>query len=144
MWEILTLGREMPFSTMTDDDVIDNCDRWYSSGSVAGDDDADMPSASAAAPVHLERPALCPREIYDLLCECWQRDEDRRPSFHDVHMFLQRKNCGYNPVDERSGASLHSSSGGGGGIVSAATMTRLGNSTLANCASRSTAVPSYV
>jgi serine/threonine protein kinase len=143
MWEILTLGREVPFSTMTDDEVIENCDRWYGSSSSSSDDDADQPPS--AAPVHLDRPALCPREIYDLLCECWQRDEDRRPSFHDVHMFLQRKNCGFNPADERSGASFgHTLVGGGGGIGSAATMTRFGNATLGSSASRSTAVPSYV
>jgi serine/threonine protein kinase len=137
MWEVLTLGREVPFSTMTDDEVIDNCDRWY--GCSSSSDDADLPPP--AAPVHLDRPALCPREIYDLLCECWQRDEDRRPSFHDVHMFLQRKNCGFNPVDERSSASSGYASVG---IGSAATMTRFGNTTLGSSASRSTAVPSYV
>jgi len=43
------------------------------------------------------RPAGCPRELYDLMVECWQRDADLRPSFRDMHVFLQRKNVGYVP-----------------------------------------------
>lgn len=99
-WEVLTFARETPLSSLTDDDVVDNCERWYHS--------EDPPSSSSSGPATvLDRPALCPREIYDLLRECWQRDEERRPTFHEVHMFLRRKNSGYNPRDEpRSSSTL--------------------------------------
>jgi len=30
--------------------------------------------------------------------ECWQRDESKRPPFHEIHLFLQRKNLGYDPT----------------------------------------------
>lgn len=42
-------------------------------------------------------PPNCPREIYDLMCECWQRNESNRPNFREIHLFLQRKNLGYKP-----------------------------------------------
>ena len=32
------------------------------------------------------------------MLECWQRDENERPSFREIHLFLQRKNLGYNPL----------------------------------------------
>lgn len=42
-------------------------------------------------------PLNCPREIYDLMCECWQRNESSRPNFREIHLFLQRKNLGFKP-----------------------------------------------
>jgi len=99
-WEILTFARETPLSRLTDDEVVDNCERWYHQGAAAAAA-GDSPPSSPGAPAELlDRPALCPREIYDLLRECWQRDEERRPTFNEVHMFLRRKNSGYNPRDE--------------------------------------------
>ena len=32
------------------------------------------------------------------MLECWQRDENERPSFREIHLFFQRKNLGYNPL----------------------------------------------
>ena len=46
----------------------------------------------------LPSPFQCPREVRDLMLECWQRDENERPSFREIHLFLQRKNLGYNPM----------------------------------------------
>lgn len=43
-------------------------------------------------------PLNCPREIFDLMCECWQRNESSRPNFREIHLFLQRKNLGYKPI----------------------------------------------
>ena len=48
-------------------------------------------------------PANCPREMYDLMCECWNRQESVRPTFREISMFLQRKNMGYNPAEEKLG-----------------------------------------
>jgi len=129
-WEVLTGARDTPLSRLTDEQVVDNCERWYhvttgaaAAGSGGGGGVAPGSGAAAAgsgggggvapgsgggdpAPAAvLQRPTLCPREIYDLLRECWQRDEERRPSFHEVHMFLRRKNAGYDPRDEPRAAS---------------------------------------
>ncbi|RZC40456.1 Pkinase Tyr domain containing protein [Asbolus verrucosus] len=47
---------------------------------------------------YLPRPAACPREIYDLMGECWKRNATDRPRFAEIHLFLQRKNLGYMPA----------------------------------------------
>jgi len=129
-WEVLTFARETPLSSLTDDEVVDNSERWYHSEDSSTSGPAEM----------LDRPALCPREIYDLLRECWQRDEERRPTFHEVHMFLRRKNSGYNPRDEPRTAT-------------AATLARIGSKTLkepaVSCSNASntlavTSTPSFV
>ena len=53
--------------------------------------------------VVLPCPSNCPKEIYDLTRECWNRQESERPTFREIHMFLQRKNMGYNPAEEKLG-----------------------------------------
>ena len=85
LWEILTFARERPFDALTDDQVVDNCTRCC---------------AGHQLDVVLGQPANCPREIYDLMVECWNRVQLHRPSFREIHMFLQRKNMGYSPSSE--------------------------------------------
>ncbi|KAH8298160.1 hypothetical protein KR018_010081, partial [Drosophila ironensis] len=82
LWEILTFAREQPFKHLPDKHVLENIN-------LIQQDDK----------LHelLTMPPNCPREIYDLMCECWQRNESSRPSFREIHMFLQRKNLGFNP-----------------------------------------------
>nr|XP_027226363.1 discoidin domain-containing receptor 2-like [Penaeus vannamei] len=82
LWEMLTLGRQQPYERLSDEGVIENLSHFYH------DDGGEM---------FLSQPALCPREIYDLLQECWRRNEADRPNFRDIHVFLQRKNQGYSP-----------------------------------------------
>jgi hypothetical protein len=38
--------------------------------------------------------------------ECWQRDESERPSFREIHLFLQRKNLGYDPSCDLESADV--------------------------------------
>lgn len=83
LWEILTLAREQPLTLLSDDDVIENCGRCY-----RGDTHR----------VTLDQPSNCPKELYDLMVECWNLNDSLRPSFIEIHMFLQRKNMGYRPV----------------------------------------------
>ncbi|KAH8334618.1 hypothetical protein KR059_012409 [Drosophila kikkawai] len=85
LWEILTFAREQPYEHMTDENVIENIGHIYQ-------DDA----------MHelLPMPPNCPREIYDLMCECWQRNESSRPNFREIHLFLQRKNLGFKPQNQ--------------------------------------------
>lgn len=90
MWEILTFARQQPYDTLTDDDVIENCTHLYQSDGCE---------------VTLPQPVYCPKEIYDMIKECWNREEHLRPSFREIHMFLQRKNMGYIPRDEMVNSS---------------------------------------
>ncbi|KAJ3661385.1 hypothetical protein Zmor_005782 [Zophobas morio] len=82
LWEIMTFAREQPFEELSDDKVIENVTHFYQ-------DDGKH--------VLLSTPINCPKEIFDLMCECWQRNESDRPNFREIHLFLQRKNLGYNP-----------------------------------------------
>ena len=77
--------REQPFDTHTDEEVIDNCGHYYRADGLE------------TLPPY---PSTAPKEIYDLMCECWNRDEVHRPAFREIHMFLQRKNMGYDPRDD--------------------------------------------
>ncbi|KAE8746603.1 hypothetical protein FOCC_FOCC006717 [Frankliniella occidentalis] len=82
LWEVLGRCRELPFCELTSEQVVENCSHWYQ--------DSGLQRA-------LSRPPLCPREIYDLMLECWRRAKETRPRFHEIHLFLQRKNLGYEP-----------------------------------------------
>lgn len=76
------MARCRPFEQLTDEQVLDNLGHYFHSD---------------GRQVILPQPAACPREIYDLMTECWNRDDKQRPSFREIHMFLLRKNMGYDP-----------------------------------------------
>uniref|UniRef100_A0A1I8GQC0 Protein kinase domain-containing protein n=1 Tax=Macrostomum lignano TaxID=282301 RepID=A0A1I8GQC0_9PLAT len=84
LWEMLTFCREQPFAHLTDQQVVANCQHVM------------LCNGAAQA---LPRPPRCPRELFDLMSECWQRDEACRPRFREVHLFLQRHNAGFSPRD---------------------------------------------
>ncbi|XP_064615973.1 discoidin domain-containing receptor 2-like isoform X2 [Liolophura sinensis] len=86
LWEVLTFAKEQPYDSLTDEQVIENAGHYYRNDNQQ---------------LYLPQPPNCPREIYDLMRECWNRQELERPSFREIHMFLQRKNMGYNPKDEK-------------------------------------------
>ncbi|XP_076320947.1 discoidin domain-containing receptor 2-like isoform X4 [Tachypleus tridentatus] len=82
LWEILTFARQQPYSDLNDEQVIENVGHFYHN-----DGQHVLPS----------QPSNCPKEIYDLMRECWQRNDNDRPNFREIHLFLQRKNLGYSP-----------------------------------------------
>ena len=86
LWEVLTFAKDQPYDALTDEMVIENAGHYYRNDKQE---------------VYLSHPPNCPKEIYDLMCECWNRSESARPTFREIHMFLQRKNMGYNPKDEK-------------------------------------------
>jgi len=86
VWEILTMAHSQPLSNLTDEQVIANCGHHR---------------RNTGLETFPEQPALCHKEIYDLLYECWNREQSNRPTFREIHMFLQRKNMGYNPEHDR-------------------------------------------
>ena len=77
------MARQRPYMDLDDETVAENLQRI----------------AQGLGPVgSLAKPANCPRDIYDLMCECWRRLPTERPSFREIHLFLQRKNLGYSPA----------------------------------------------
>jgi len=91
----LSFARRRPHDTLTDSQLIAQYVELYRGGS----------GASTTTALRLPRPRTCPREIYDLLVECWHIDDARRPTFREIHMFLTRKNMGYRPVSNVSSQS---------------------------------------
>uniref|UniRef100_A0A8D9E2R6 Discoidin domain-containing receptor 2 n=1 Tax=Cacopsylla melanoneura TaxID=428564 RepID=A0A8D9E2R6_9HEMI len=75
LWEILSLCRDKPFPHLTNEQVIQNAEHMYYGGELQ---------------VFLPKPSLCPREIYELMCECWRRDQSMRPTFKQIYLFLKR------------------------------------------------------
>ncbi|CAG2178673.1 unnamed protein product [Oppiella nova] len=43
----------------------------------------------------LPRPEGCPKEIYDLMLDCWQTNVVSRPTFREISLFLNRKIIGF-------------------------------------------------
>jgi len=82
LWEILTLSRHSPYPELTDQEVIHNLRRL----SIYDETDPFEP---------LEKPFNCSRDIYDLLCDTWRRNDEDRPSFWEIHCFLTRKNLNF-------------------------------------------------
>uniref|UniRef100_A0A915KSJ6 Protein kinase domain-containing protein n=1 Tax=Romanomermis culicivorax TaxID=13658 RepID=A0A915KSJ6_ROMCU len=83
LWEILSLAQAKPFEDLNDDQVVQNAHFVFEQNDLA-----QYPSL----------PANCPKEIYDLMLECWQREDQKRPTFKEIYLFLQRKNLGFDPA----------------------------------------------
>jgi len=80
LWELLSFARRRPYDTVSDCQLIAQYFDVFRHGWTG---------------LRLPQPRVCPREIYDLLVECWHVDDARRPTFREIHMFLTRKNMGY-------------------------------------------------
>lgn len=80
LWEILTFGRQRPFASCSDDIVVENARHMHNMDGRA---------------VQLNQPPECPKEIFDLMRRCWQLNEADRPSFTEIHLFLQCKSAEY-------------------------------------------------
>ncbi|KAG6458538.1 discoidin domain-containing receptor 2 isoform X2 [Manduca sexta] len=78
--EIFTLCRRRPYEHFTDAEVLENLSHLQA-------DDGLFEC--------IDRSPGCPRDVYELMCECWRREELERPSFAQAHLFLQRKGLGY-------------------------------------------------
>ena len=89
LWEILTWCRLQPLAHLSDAAVTDRLSGYQQA----------LPPAPSSEPL-LQQPNVCPREIFDLMCECWRVDPASRPTFGEIHMFLQRKNLGFEPVPD--------------------------------------------
>lgn len=78
LWEILTLAAEYPYDELTDEQVIENIQRMFFRPS-----DPNI--------FYLERPSVCPRDVYDMMKSCWLKDPNARPDFKALHDFFKRR-----------------------------------------------------
>lgn len=78
LWEILNFAGVRPHAELTETELEERLRR------------RDLPALTA--------PRHCHRDLYDLILECCNVREEGRPSFREIHLFLQRKNLGYSPI----------------------------------------------
>ncbi|KAK2586843.1 hypothetical protein KPH14_009781 [Odynerus spinipes] len=82
LWEVMSLAREKPFQHLTNDQVIRNAEHMY---------------YGEESQVFLPKPTMCPEDVYKMMCSCWRRDEEARPSFKDIYSFLKNTIADYRP-----------------------------------------------
>ncbi|KOC67391.1 Discoidin domain-containing receptor 2 [Habropoda laboriosa] len=99
LWEILNLGRRVPYEHLSNEEVVQSLRRLHraadctdASGENGCKENADNLFDN------LPQPTACSKDIYDLMLDCWRREESERPTFREISMFLQRKNLGYAPT----------------------------------------------
>ena len=66
LWEILTFARELPYEALSDKEVVENLTDLSETGSL---------------PELLGQPYNCPRDVFELMLECWAKHGDDRPDF---------------------------------------------------------------
>ena len=66
LWEILTFARELPYEALTDKEVVENLTELSETGSL---------------PSVLGQPYNCPRDVFELMLECWSKHTEDRPDF---------------------------------------------------------------
>ncbi|XP_014208586.1 discoidin domain-containing receptor 2-like [Copidosoma floridanum] len=114
LWEILNLGRRVPHEHLSDQEVVDRLRKLCRDCSACSDDASQIKSSEeednddddeeeeedkvTSRFEHLPKPLASSKDIYDLMLECWRRDESERPTFREISLFLQRKNLGYAPT----------------------------------------------
>ncbi|XP_008200082.1 discoidin domain-containing receptor 2 isoform X1 [Tribolium castaneum] len=84
LWEILSFACERPFSNLSNEKVIQNAEHMYYGGELQ---------------VLLSKPPICSTEIYEMMCQCWKRDDTERPTFKEICLFLKHHNKDYTPTD---------------------------------------------
>ncbi|KAM0726906.1 Discoidin domain-containing receptor 2 [Formica fusca] len=99
LWEILNLGRRVPYEHLSDEEVVQSLRQLHHAAdcnNVNPEDDCKEDSGNVFD--YLPRPTASSKDIYDLMLECWRREENERPTFREISLFLQRKNLGYAPT----------------------------------------------
>lgn len=86
LYELFTYARQRPFHALTNEQLVQQ---------FASLSQGQLPTPSL---VYLPKPELCSKEIYDMMCECWQRDSMHRPSFADIYTFLNGRLSGSAPL----------------------------------------------
>ena len=42
----------------------------------------------------LPKPLICPNDVFERMVKCWTRDQNIRPTFREIYMFLKKKHMG--------------------------------------------------
>ena len=96
LYELFTYARERPYHALTNEQLVQHF-------ASLSQEPFTTPSLNPLVPIatkdlRLPKPELCSKEIYDMMCECWQREAMQRPSFADIHTFLIGRASGCAPL----------------------------------------------
>ena len=97
LYELYTYARERPHHALTNEQLVQQL-------AALSPEQISVPPITSPLPainineIHLPKPELCSKEIYDMMCECWQRESLRRPSFADIYTFLLGRASGSAPL----------------------------------------------
>ncbi|CAG9558828.1 unnamed protein product [Danaus chrysippus] len=78
--EIFSLCRRRPYEQFTDAEVLENLSHLEADDGLF---------------TYIPRSPGCPRSLYDAMRACWRRRDTDRPTFSELHSFLQRTGRGY-------------------------------------------------
>ncbi|XP_039763823.1 discoidin domain-containing receptor 2-like isoform X2 [Pararge aegeria] len=78
--ELFSLCRRRPYEHFTESEVLENLSHVQANNGLFE---------------CIERAPGCPRDVYELMVECWRRDELDRPTFAELLSLLQRKTATY-------------------------------------------------
>ncbi|KAK2586853.1 hypothetical protein KPH14_009791 [Odynerus spinipes] len=99
LWEILNLGRRVPHEHLSNEEVVESLRRFHRATEEDGSaSESGCTDGTNDLFDYLPRPTASSKDIYDLMLECWRREENERPTFREISLFLQRKNLGYAPT----------------------------------------------
>ena len=76
LWEVFTLGQHQPYEGWTDQEVIENSVK---------------PSRGGESK-KLDKPDVCPPEVYHLMLKCWCHESENRPTFKEICQVLKTLN----------------------------------------------------
>ena len=67
LWEIFTFAKESPYQDLKDVQIIEAA--------------CESVQYTNREFIILDQPLHCPREVYELMIKCWQKEPDKRPHF---------------------------------------------------------------
>jgi discoidin domain receptor family protein 2 len=82
LWELWSRCLCLPHISLTNDELYQSLVLQQSSYQIDN---------SNKSILRLSQPADCPKEIYDLLSECWNIDGTKRPNISDIALYFRRK-----------------------------------------------------
>ena len=92
LWEILQLAGLRPFADLDDAGVVANLESLMLSSNNEKSNEDVQP---------LARPPICPKDVYELMTECWRREPADRPAFAEIHLFLRRKTLAFSEAKNK-------------------------------------------
>lgn len=94
LWELTGLCQQRPWPAMGETLLLASVIQRYQANVSSPETSLNSSTSSIdnGPSAVLARPAHCPAELYRLMGQCWQQEPASRPTFHDIHAFLQRNN----------------------------------------------------